>query len=253
VVEREAVLERLGWRFVSLRASQYYRQPQEITQLLLRRLRELGVEPAVGGLGDPNRDEGEALYQRILDRASQLRRIWRGEEENMPAIQVPKHLLDVPEMPVPPPPMPNLGDSEFSGVPSLPGIPSLPNVPESSFSERMAQRLASLSGEGAPPLPDALPPMPSMDSLPPMPPSIPSFDSLAPLPPLGPALDSGLGPLPSIPSSLSLDLPGLPSTSGIPEVPQAPGWKELFSKPSEDSASFLPLQLPDPPKRPDEH
>ncbi len=251
VVEREAVLERLGWRFVSLRASQYYRQPQETQQMLLRRLRELGVEPAVGGLGDPSRDDGSALYQRVQDRAAQLRRIWRGEEENVPAIQVPKHLLDMPKLPLPP--MPNMPDSDLSG---LPGVPSLPEVSDASFSERMAQRLASLGGETAPPPPlDMLGGLPSIDSLAPLPPALPSLDSLAPLPPLGASLDA-LGTIPSIPSALSLDLPSASSSSGIPEVPQAPGgpgWKELFSKPTEESASFLPLQIPDPPKRSDDH
>ena len=267
MVEREAVLERLGWRFVSLRASQYYREPYNTIQTLLKRLRELGLEPAVGGLGDPQADDGSALYQRIRDRAAQLQRIWRGEEENVPLIQVHKPLLDMPRLPTPPMPMTMEGE--------LPSIPSIPDVPETSFTERMAQRIASLGGDtpaapAIPSLPDPLPPMapfpPSLsalpglaplDSLSPLPPAIPSLDSLAPLPPLGSSLDMPLG-IPSLPSSLSLDLPPLPSVPGIPEAPQgsegAPGWKDLFGLPkNEDTqASFIPLQIPDPPKRSDE-
>lgn len=252
VVEREAVLERLGWRFVSLRASQFYRQPQETLHVLLQRLRELGLEPAIGGLGDPSRDDGSSLYSRVQERAAQLRRIWRGEEEDAPAIQVPKHVLDVPRLPAPPT-LGGLGDNSDL---SIPGIPSVPGMGESnSFSERMAQRLASLGDSGT----ESMPPLPSLESLAPLPPALPSLDALAPLPPLGASLETGLGvpSIPSIPSGLSLDIPGLPGNSGIPEVPQAPasgpGWKELFSKPSEESAGFLPLQIPDPPKRSDDH
>jgi very-short-patch-repair endonuclease/DNA polymerase III delta prime subunit len=256
MVEREAVLERLGWRFVSLRASQFYRDPQNTIQQLLKRLRELGMEPAIGGLGDPHANDGSALYQRVLDRAAQLQRIWRGEEENLPVIQVPKQLLDVPRLPQPP--MPLLPEGE------LPSIPSIPEVPETSFSDRISQRLASLGHEPpealtpVPPLPPSLGlpslPAPHLDPLAPLPPIAPSLDSLAPLPPLG-SLDASPMGIPPIPSGLSLDLPPLPSLPSIPEVPQAPGggpgWKDLFGLPKSDDSggSFIPLQLPDPPKR----
>lgn len=268
VVDREGVLERLGWRFVCLRASEYFRRPRETTAKLLKRLRELGVEPAVGGLGDPNRDDGSSLYRKVKDRAAQLQRIWRGEEEASPVLQVPRPLLDLPQLPNLP--LPVAPPELAGGLPSIPSIPSVPEVPvDPSFSEKMSQRLASLHPEPGPEL-SMLPSLgaglgelPPLGDLGPLPPVGPSLGELPPLPPLGsmgdlgglPPLGPSLGDLPPLPPlgsfagvpspPASLEIPPAPSLPGIPEVPKAPtDWKELLEPPKEQ---FLPLQIPEPP------
>lgn len=258
VVERESVLERLGWRFVSLRATQYFRDPARTIKLLLDRLREMGLESLVGGLGDPNQEDGSALYRRIIDRARQLQRIWKGEEAPLAAIQVPKP-IEVPKLPLTP----------LSQLDDLPvgDIPSIPDLAQPSFSEKLAQRIASLSqdpiGETAQkssvnPMTSLPPSSPSLDTLPPLPP-ISTLEGLGPLPPV-PPLGSGLdlGSIPPLPPSLSLDIPSIPKAPSLPSPSSlemesksgtTPSWMELLEeKPTEEKPSFFPLQLPDPSK-----
>lgn len=292
VVERESVLERLGWRFVSLRATQYFREPEKTVQALLQRLRDMGMESLVGGLGDPNQDDGSALYRRIVDRAAQLQRIWRGQEAPTPAIHIPRP-IDIPKLPMMP--LSQMDDAPVSS------IPTIPDVAEASFSERLAQRIASLSPEPTqadsppppmPPMPPAIPPLPPSGSFAPLPPVPPGSDSgmldaLAPLPPMpilesfgplppAPSLGSGLGGsldisnIPPMPPSLSFEVPPAPSSPShlpmVPEIPKSsdspvappatPGWKDLLgathNKSEEGQPNFFPLQLPDPSKGPED-
>ena len=49
---RQAVLERLGWQFVRIRGSSFYRDPQATLQRVFDRLRELGIAPTT-----PEEDE----------------------------------------------------------------------------------------------------------------------------------------------------------------------------------------------------
>lgn len=73
--ERQAILERLGWRFVRVRGSQFYREPEAALAALFARLKETGILPegAVAGGGDPS---GAALLGRITARAAEIRSKW---------------------------------------------------------------------------------------------------------------------------------------------------------------------------------
>ena len=44
-MERQTILERLGWRFIRIRGSEYYRKPEETMMRVLSKLTELGIEP----------------------------------------------------------------------------------------------------------------------------------------------------------------------------------------------------------------
>jgi very-short-patch-repair endonuclease/DNA polymerase III delta prime subunit len=287
VVEREAVLERLGWRFVSLRATQYYREPEQTVNKLLQRLRELGLEPAVGGLGSPARDDGSALYRRVTDRAAQLQRLWAsGQEAAAAAMHIPKP-LDVSQFTPPAGGGGSLGGGDLN-------IPSIPDLPEPSLADRLSQRIASFTSEpakpappqdpGKPPAPSVveetrrvMPPLPSMPAasdpfpplpglpasdpfapLPPVPPSLEGLGSLPPVPPLGGGAPGNVSPLPPIPPSFNLNLGAMPPGLGpVPEPPKSPsgggGWKDLLNATQgETQPSFIPLQIPDPPKRPED-
>ncbi|HEY0939751.1 MAG TPA: AAA domain-containing protein [Steroidobacter sp.] len=46
-IERQAVLERLGWEFVRIRGSAFYRDPEAALRRVFDRLAELGIEPIV--------------------------------------------------------------------------------------------------------------------------------------------------------------------------------------------------------------
>lgn len=74
-MERQAILERLGWRFVRIRGSQYYRNPEATIQAMLERLDDLGiVPPKPEQCSTRVRDLG--LYDRVCARAAELRVEW---------------------------------------------------------------------------------------------------------------------------------------------------------------------------------
>lgn len=78
---RQAVLERLGWTFIRIRGSAFYREPKTTIAKLLERLSELGIEP-IGPEGETNRSQhGEELLGRVQARASELREQWSREVE----------------------------------------------------------------------------------------------------------------------------------------------------------------------------
>lgn len=74
---RQAILERLGWRFVRIRGSQFYRNPQASIDVVVARLDLLGISPArqddTASIGKPGGDE---LRERVVRRAHELRRDW---------------------------------------------------------------------------------------------------------------------------------------------------------------------------------
>jgi very-short-patch-repair endonuclease/DNA polymerase III delta prime subunit len=75
-VERQLTLERLGWRFVRVRASRFALAPDETALRVCARLRELGVlplAPLASAPASPAQEPPDALVRRILARAAQLR------------------------------------------------------------------------------------------------------------------------------------------------------------------------------------
>lgn len=94
-VDREAVLERLGWKFIRVRASQYYLRPEATLQNTLKRLQLLGLEPRKQDARVNQEHVQDELYQRVLMKAAQLRRQWSGEEPvSLPeSTQVPAALF----------------------------------------------------------------------------------------------------------------------------------------------------------------
>lgn len=80
-LDRQRVLERLGWRFVRIRGSEFFRDPETAMERVRRQMAELGVEP-VGADADPNASGASAdLRDRIVRRAEELRRGWAAEIE----------------------------------------------------------------------------------------------------------------------------------------------------------------------------
>ncbi|HVB62372.1 MAG TPA: DUF559 domain-containing protein, partial [Ktedonobacteraceae bacterium] len=83
---RQAILERLGWRFVRIRGSQFFRGPEQAMENVFARLRSLGI-PAAGMVtkSDEN-DDGSELKDRIVRRADELRQEWENQG-NQPSFQ----------------------------------------------------------------------------------------------------------------------------------------------------------------------
>lgn len=87
-MERQAVLERLGWRFVRIRGSQYYQDQDSTMQSVLEELDEMGIKPREeeggdeGGGGDDYESrgaDGDGLKDRVIRRAYELILEWRGK------------------------------------------------------------------------------------------------------------------------------------------------------------------------------
>jgi very-short-patch-repair endonuclease len=79
---RQAILERLGWRFVRIRGSLFFRDPDEAMRPVFERLQTLGIPPEAIRAGEPTQsvDElGRELKERIIRRAAELRSEWAEE------------------------------------------------------------------------------------------------------------------------------------------------------------------------------
>ncbi len=73
---RQAILERLGWRFVRIRGSQFFRNPEQAMEPVFTKLRSLGIPPE-GMTANPHAEtDGKELKERIIRRAAMLREEW---------------------------------------------------------------------------------------------------------------------------------------------------------------------------------
>lgn len=70
-MERQAILERLGWRFIRVRGSEYYRDPEACVSRIASRLAEAGFAPAERG-GSPYGAQNSELLGRVRRRAQEL-------------------------------------------------------------------------------------------------------------------------------------------------------------------------------------
>jgi len=77
-MERQAVLERLGWRFIRIRGSQFFRDPQAVMKDVFDQLASLGVVPEI--TAETAELEENELSARVIRRAEQLRSEWSGRD-----------------------------------------------------------------------------------------------------------------------------------------------------------------------------
>jgi very-short-patch-repair endonuclease len=75
---RQAILERLGWRFIRIRGSRFFRDPQNTMTEVLRQLHSFGIYPeSVAPLSAP---ESSDLVMRVIRRAEQIRLEWHDRD-----------------------------------------------------------------------------------------------------------------------------------------------------------------------------
>jgi very-short-patch-repair endonuclease len=79
-MERQANLERLGWRFVRIRGSLFFRDEDRALRPLFQRLSELGITPNLQ-LQTDARPFDETIQQ-VVRRAQELRSQWRQQSES---------------------------------------------------------------------------------------------------------------------------------------------------------------------------
>ena len=79
-MERQAILERMGWRFVRIRGSQYFSDPDGSIDYLEKKINELGIYPEeVDDKGIVHQDKTK-LQMRVYARADELLREWEPEK-----------------------------------------------------------------------------------------------------------------------------------------------------------------------------
>jgi very-short-patch-repair endonuclease len=87
---RQAILERLGWRFVRIRGSQFFRNPDQAMQVVFSRLQALDILPEGNTSSGNDADkQGKALKERIERRAAELRREWIEQAEKPSILSMP--------------------------------------------------------------------------------------------------------------------------------------------------------------------
>ncbi len=70
-MSRQSVLERLGWKFIRVRASSYYQDKDACAKELLKRIKALGIKP-----GKKDKTADNALIDRVCQCAEELRQQW---------------------------------------------------------------------------------------------------------------------------------------------------------------------------------
>lgn len=76
-MDRQAILERLGWRFVRIRGSVFYRDPDSAMLPVFECIESLGIEPLVGSTSDGRNQHASSELDRIKLLAESLRIEWQ--------------------------------------------------------------------------------------------------------------------------------------------------------------------------------
>jgi very-short-patch-repair endonuclease len=78
-MERQCILERLGYRFIRIGGGQFYRDKDETMELVFCQLKEAGIYPETQREYDEKKDDG--LLQQIVRRASEIRLTWQNNDD----------------------------------------------------------------------------------------------------------------------------------------------------------------------------
>jgi very-short-patch-repair endonuclease len=76
-MDRQSVLERMGWIFTRVRSSEFLRNPARATKPVLEKLKMLEIPPAAASMdAEPARQTAQDAVDRVIRRAEELRRNW---------------------------------------------------------------------------------------------------------------------------------------------------------------------------------
>ena len=131
-MQRQTILERLGWKFIRIRGSEYYADPENTMNRVTLLLSEYGIKFENNFTATPV-DRNTELLQRVKQRADE---ILRGETEPL-----------VPQIPVPQPPKPQPPKPQPLKPQPLKPQPPKPQ-PLDSFSNIQDSELIKLKKEG---------------------------------------------------------------------------------------------------------
>lgn len=71
-MERQTILERLGWRFIRIRGSEYFRYPKETIERVVKELGEFGIEPESTEVTVADGGNDTELLSRVKRRAGEI-------------------------------------------------------------------------------------------------------------------------------------------------------------------------------------
>ncbi len=113
-LNKQSVLERLGWRFIRLRASEYYRSPSEFLSSLRTLVENRGIKPKSVKSEAASND----LLERVKARAARLVAEWSGADgaEGIISDEEIEKLSDKAEEAQPEPPVPANAEETADGV-----------------------------------------------------------------------------------------------------------------------------------------
>lgn len=76
---RQALLERLGWKFIRIRGSEFFRNPTQAMDRVYARMNALGIEPGTGEQSLATESDRTGIVARVKARAAELRDSWAGD------------------------------------------------------------------------------------------------------------------------------------------------------------------------------
>ncbi len=71
-MERQTILERLGWKFIRVRGSEYYRNPEKTMERVVDILNDMGIEPEDDITSDVMDERDTELLRRVKHRADSI-------------------------------------------------------------------------------------------------------------------------------------------------------------------------------------
>lgn len=87
-IKRQAILERLGWRFIRIRGSAFYRNPDEAMKQVFEELNRLSIKPDFSHTATTSSLDSEprasSLLSTIKRMAAEIRQEWKGELHEEP-------------------------------------------------------------------------------------------------------------------------------------------------------------------------
>ena len=79
-MERQTILERVGWKFIRIRGSEYFRDKTQTMASVVKQLNSFGILPEKIITREDNNQTSE-LFERVKNRAFQIREAWKLEDE----------------------------------------------------------------------------------------------------------------------------------------------------------------------------
>ncbi|WP_027088202.1 AAA domain-containing protein [Cohnella panacarvi] len=82
-IARQMILERLGWTFIRIRGSAYFRSPEATMQDVIRTLENKGVTRELHNLLEMSHGDNESLKKLIVQRAEEIRSEWEDNQDEI--------------------------------------------------------------------------------------------------------------------------------------------------------------------------